>query len=173
MDLLQRFKEVRIFAFDIDGVLTNGDILVLESGEMARTMNTKDGYALQLAIRHGYKIIIISGAAKSAVQLRLNKLGITEVYFAVKDKKSFLQELIQKDGLNPNNILFMGDDMPDIPVFDLVSVSACPADAVGDVQRKASFISAFPGGRGCVREVIEKVLRANQHWGSEPLITSA
>lgn len=172
MNLLQRFKEVRIFVFDVDGVLTNGDILVLESGEMARTMNTKDGYALQLAVRHCYKIIIISGAAKSAVQLRLNKLGIAEVYFGVRDKRSFLQELIQKDQLNPNEILFMGDDMPDIPVFDLVSVSACPADAAGDVQRKALFISAFPGGRGCVREVIEKVLRLNQHWEREPLVTS-
>ncbi|MBO9620102.1 MAG: HAD hydrolase family protein [Niabella sp.] len=172
MDLLQRFQKVRVFMFDIDGVLTNGDILVLESGEMARTMNTKDGYALQLAVKHGYKIIIVSGSAPSAVQLRLNRLGIEEVHFQVRDKKSFVKDLMATRGINADEALFMGDDMPDLPVFDLVSLSCCPQDAVGDVQRGAKFISGFPGGRGCVREVIEKVLRANDQWGTEPLIAS-
>ncbi|ANH81013.1 3-deoxy-D-manno-octulosonate 8-phosphate phosphatase [Niabella ginsenosidivorans] len=172
MDLLQRFKKVRVFMFDIDGVLTNGDILVLESGEMARVMNTKDGYALQLAVKHGYKIIIISGSAPSATQLRLNRLGIEEVHFQVKDKKVFVAALMEKRNMNAEEVLFMGDDLPDLPVFDLVSVSCCPADAVGDVQRAAQFVSIFPGGRGCVREVIEKVLRANDQWGVEPLIAS-
>ncbi|HEX7754617.1 MAG TPA: HAD family hydrolase [Niabella sp.] len=172
MNLLQRFKKVRVFMFDIDGVLTNGDILVLESGEMARTMNTKDGYALQLAVKHGYKIIIISGSAPSATQLRLNRLGIEEVHFKIMDKKVFVAQLLEKQQIDPQEVLFMGDDLPDLPVFDLVSLSCCPADAAGDVQRAAQFISVFPGGRGCVREVIEKVLRANDQWGSEPLIAS-
>lgn len=172
MDLLERFQKVRVFMFDVDGVLTNGDLLVLESGEMARTMNTRDGYALQLAVKLGYKIIIVSGSDPSAVKLRLNRLGIEEVYFRVKDKKSFVDDLMKERSINADETLFMGDDIPDLPVFDSISLSCCPADAAGDVQRNAKFISGFEGGRGCVREVIEKVLRANGQWGSAFSITS-
>lgn len=145
MDLLQRFQKVRVFMFDVDGVLTNGDLLVLESGEMARTMNTRDGYALQLAVKHGYRIIIVSGSAPSAVQLRLNRLGIDEVHFQVKDKKAFIENLMKDRGIPADEVLFMGDDMPDLPVFDSISLSCCPLDAAIDVQRAAKFISGLPG----------------------------
>ncbi|MGJ7032569.1 KdsC family phosphatase [Niabella hirudinis] len=172
MNLLQRFQKIRTFIFDVDGVLTDGDLLVLESGEMARVMNVKDGYALQLLIKLNYEVIIVSGSAPSAVQQRLGKLGIREMYFEVKDKKIFIQGLMEQKKWAPEAILFMGDDLPDLPVFDIVGLPACPADAVGEIQQKARFISGFNGGRGCVREVIEKVLRSNGQWGNEPLVAS-
>lgn len=172
MNLLQRFQKIRMFIFDVDGVLTNGDLLILESGEMARVMNVKDGYALQLALKLEYRVIVVSGSAPSAVQQRLQKLGIREVYFEIRDKKQFVQQLMNDQGMAPDEVLFMGDDVPDLPVFDVVGLPACPADAVGEVQQKARFISGFNGGRGCVREVIEKVLRSNGHWGTDSLIAS-
>ncbi|SDD68616.1 KdsC family phosphatase [Niabella drilacis] len=172
MNLLQRFQKIRTFIFDVDGVLTNGDLLVLESGEMARVMNVKDGYALQLALKLDYEIIVVSGSAPSAVQQRLNRLGIREVYFAVKDKKAFIGQLMEQKQLRAEAVLFMGDDLPDLPVFDIVGLSACPADAVGEVQQRVRFISGSGGGRGCVREVIEKVLRSNGHWGTDSRIAS-
>jgi len=172
MNLLQRFHKIRTFIFDVDGVLTNGDLLILESGEMARVMNVKDGYALQLALKQGYTVIVVSGSAPSAVKKRLNKLGIREVYFEITDKKTFIRQLMEEKHLLPEEVLFMGDDIPDLPVFDIVGLPACPADAVDEVQQKAGFISGFNGGRGCVREVIEKVLRINDHWGHESRIAS-
>ncbi|MBZ4191766.1 KdsC family phosphatase [Niabella beijingensis] len=172
MNLLQRFRRIRVFIFDVDGVLTNGDLLVLDSGEWARVMNVKDGYALQLALKLHYKIFIISGSAPSAVELRLNKLGIQTAYFGIKDKKAFVKELIEQEQLQPEEILFMGDDIPDLPVFDIVGLPACPADAASELLHKATFISGFEGGKGCVREVIEKVLRSNDQWGNESLVAS-
>lgn len=172
MNLLQRFQKIRTFIFDVDGVLTNGDLLILESGEMARVMNVKDGYALQLALKRAYNIIVVSGSAPSAVQQRLNKLGIRDIYFKVTDKKAFIRQLMEERNLRSEEVLFMGDDLPDLPVFDIAGLPACPADAVDEVQQKAVFISGFNGGRGCVREVIEKVLRINDHWGNESQIAS-
>ncbi|WP_018628257.1 KdsC family phosphatase [Niabella aurantiaca] len=172
MNLLQRFQKIKVFIFDVDGVLTNGDLLILESGEMARVMNVKDGYALQLALTLDYSIVVVSGSAPSAVQQRLNRLGIREVHFEIRDKKGFVLQLMNDRNLDPDEVLFMGDDVPDLPVFDVVGLPACPADAVSEVQQKARFISGFNGGRGCVREVIEKVLRSNGHWGNESLIAS-
>ncbi|MFT4095014.1 MAG: 3-deoxy-D-manno-octulosonate 8-phosphate phosphatase [Niabella sp.] len=164
MNVLSSFKNINTFIFDVDGVFTDGSILVLESGEMARLMNTKDGYAIQLAIKKGYKIFVVSGAARSAVEKRLNYLGVTEIFFSVKDKKAFVLQLMQERGLEASGILFMGDDIPDLPVFDIVNASCCPADAVTDVRQAAKYISDRDGGRGCVRDVIEKVLKINGHW---------
>lgn len=172
MNLLQRFQRIKVFVFDVDGVLTNGDLLVLESGEMARVMYVKDGYALQLAIKQGYAVLVVSGSAPSAVLGRLNKLGIREVHFAIKDKQAFIRQWMEERQLAPETVLFMGDDIPDLPVFDVVGLSACPADAVSEILHKAIFVSGYPGGRGCVREVIEKVLRSNDHWGNDAQVAS-
>lgn len=172
MNLLQRFQRISVFVFDVDGVLTNGDLLVLESGEMARVMHVKDGYALQLAIKQGYTILVVSGSAPSAVQGRLNKLGIHEVYFEIKDKQAFIRKWMNERNVAPEAVLFMGDDIPDLPVFDIIGLSACPADAVREILHHAIFVSGYPGGRGCVREVIEKVLRSNDHWGNDAQVPS-
>ncbi|WP_300600411.1 HAD hydrolase family protein [Niabella sp.] len=172
MNLLQRFQQIKVFIFDVDGVLTNGDLLILESGEWARVMHVKDGYALQLAIKQGYRILIVSGSGPSAVQGRLNKLGIREIYFGIKDKQAFIRQWMQEQQAAPETVLFMGDDIPDLPVFDIVGLSACPADAVSEILQKAIFVSGHTGGKGCVREVIEKVLRSNGHWGMDAQVAS-
>ena len=172
MNVLNSFKEVTTFIFDVDGVLTDGRVLVLESGEMARTMNVKDGYALQLAIKKGYKIFIVSGSSRSAVEKRMNYLGIQHIFFSVKDKGTFVKELAVEHGFDLNRCLFMGDDMPDLPVFDKVGLGCCPADAVTDIKAVARYISLKKGGDGCVRDVIEKVLKINGHWDTVPSVAS-
>lgn len=173
MNVLNEFKQIDTFIFDIDGVLTDGSILVLDSGEMARQMNVKDGYALSLAIQKGYKIFITSGSAPNPSKIRLNRLGITHVFFNVKDKKAFVQNLIEEHGLRSESILYMGDDLPDLPVFNIVNVSSCPADAAPELKHTAMYVSTKKGGEGCVRDVIEKVLKMRGEWETDPFIISA
>ncbi len=173
MNILSSFKQIDTFIFDIDGVLTDGSVLVLESGEMARLMNVKDGYALALAIKKGYKIFITSGSSPNPARIRLNNLGIKNVYFRVEDKGVFVKKLIEEFSLNPNNILYMGDDMPDVPVFDVVAISSCPLDAVCEVKNAAKYVSIKKGGEGCVRDVIEKVLKMRGDWDGSPFTASA
>lgn len=172
MNVLSEFKKINTFIFDVDGVLTDGRVLVLETGEMARTMNVKDGYALQLAIKKGYKIFIVSGSSRSAVEKRMNYLGIADVFFGVKDKRTFVTGLAVQHGLDLGCCLFMGDDMPDLPVFQVVGLGCCPSDAVNDIKAVAQYISSKKGGDGCVREVIEKVLKINGHWEAVSSVAS-
>ncbi len=169
MDL---FKNITTFIFDVDGVLTDGTVLVLENGLQARRMSIKDGYALQLAVRKHYRILIISGAAASPVVDRLNKLGITDVHMGVTDKKSFVKNFIANHNLTAEQVLFMGDDMPDLPAMSVVGVPACPADAATEIKEMAKYISPMNGGYGCVRDVIEKVLKLRGHWEHTGDITS-
>ncbi len=164
MSILTSLGHIKTFILDVDGVLTDGSILVLENGEMARRMNVKDGYALQLAVKKGYRLFIVSGSSPSAVEKRLNNLGITEIFFRVHDKREFIATLIRQNGLNPLEVLFMGDDMPDLPVLDMVGVSCCPADAISEIKQAAGYISLKKGGEGCVREVIERVLKIRGDW---------
>ena len=158
------FKPVKVFVFDVDGVLTNGTLLVTEEGHLLRTMNIKDGYALQLAIKKGYQIWIISGGTSNAVVKRLSKLGLEEVHIAVKDKAQLLKELLAKYSIDPEALLYMGDDMPDVEVMKSVFLPTCPADACDEVIAIAKYISSKNGGKGCVRDVIEKVLKLNNDW---------
>ena len=158
------FKPVKVFVFDVDGVLTNGTLLVTEEGHLLRTMNIKDGYALQLAIKKGYQIWIISGGTSNAVVKRLSKLGLEEVHIAVKDKAQLLKELLAKYSIDPAALLYMGDDMPDTAVMQMCGLKACPADAINEIKAIADYISPIKGGEGCVREVIENVLKLNYHW---------
>lgn len=172
MNLLDDFQRIDTFIFDVDGVMTDGGIFVFQNGEMARKMNTKDGYALQLAVKKKYRFFIVTGSSPSAVKIRMNNLGIEHVYFNVRDKKAFVQDLINEHGLQKENILFMGDDLPDLPVFDVVGLGCCPADAVDEVKHAATYIAVKKGGCGCVREVIEKVLKCNNDWTIEKGIVS-
>lgn len=172
MNLQEQFKKVNTFIFDVDGVLTDGTILVLEDGLQARRMHTKDGYALQLAVKKGYKVLVLSGAAPSPVVDRLQKLGITEVYMGVKDKKDYIEKYKIANALDAEDILFMGDDLPDLTAMSVVGVSACPADAVSEIREIVQYISPYNGGWGCVRDVIEKVMRGHQQWGVEDQLVS-
>ena len=165
--MLEKFKKVTHFVFDVDGVLTDGKLLILPDSVMARTMNIKDGYALQLAIKKGYRVTIISGGNSKEVKDRLNLLGVTEVYMQVTDKGSLLQSLMTKQNSNANSFLFMGDDIPDLQCMKLVGLACCPADAVDEIKELAIYIAALKGGEGCVREVIEKVMKLRGDWNED------
>jgi 3-deoxy-D-manno-octulosonate 8-phosphate phosphatase (KDO 8-P phosphatase) len=162
--MLHLFKPITTFIFDVDGVLTNGTILLLNNGEMARQMNIKDGYSLQLAVKKGYRIAIISGGNSTAVKDRFTKLGIKDVFLNVVDKKEVLEKYILKHQLETKEVLFMGDDLPDLEPMQLVGLPCCPFDAATEIKQISQYISPIIGGSGCVRDVIEKVLKLNQHW---------
>lgn len=164
MNVLALFKNVTTFVFDVDGVLTDGSLLVLPNGIWARKMNIKDGYALQLAIKKGYRIAIISGSYSEEVKDRLNKLGVQDVFMKIKDKKQFLQQYTQQHNLQKQEVLFMGDDMPDFEVMQSIGLPCCPSDAVPEIKSISLYISQIAGGEGCVRDVIEKTLKLNGHW---------
>ncbi|TMI62910.1 MAG: 3-deoxy-D-manno-octulosonate 8-phosphate phosphatase [Bacteroidetes bacterium] len=164
MNVLELFSKITTFVFDVDGVLTDGTVLVLPNGVQARQMHIKDGFGLQMATRNGFKVVIVSGGTSEPVVDRLNRLGITEVYMTVIDKKEFLETYMNKKGLKWNELLYMADDLPDLEVMKHCGVSACPADAVTEVKDIAHYISPINGGFGCVREVIEKVLKVQGKW---------
>jgi 3-deoxy-D-manno-octulosonate 8-phosphate phosphatase (KDO 8-P phosphatase) len=167
MNILQHFNTISCFVFDMDGVLTDGTLLVLPDGVMARKMNIKDGYALQLAIKKGYHVLVISGGNSPEVKERLQKLGVTEVWMQVSDKASVLQEWLTNHLIPQSEVLFMGDDVPDLQVMKLAGLQACPSDAAIDVKNTVDYISTFKGGEGCVREVIEKVMKLRGNWDTE------
>ncbi len=170
--MLQHFKPITTFVFDVDGVLTDGTVLLLDDGQMARQMNIKDGYALQLAIKQGYRLVVISGGNSEAVRIRLEKLGVKDVYMKVDDKKEMLVQYAMQHGLKWEQILFMGDDIPDYQAMQIVGLACCPADAVTEIKQISSYISPVEGGKGCARDVIEKVLKLNNHWDMETGIAS-
>jgi 3-deoxy-D-manno-octulosonate 8-phosphate phosphatase (KDO 8-P phosphatase) len=172
MNILQQFKNIKALVFDVDGVLTDGSLIVLPNNVMARTMNVKDGYALQLAVKKGYKVAIISGGNSAEVIERLALLGVQDVYMNVSNKVAALEQFIEKHQLNKNDILFMGDDMPDADVMQAVGLACCPADAVDEIKAISIYISPFNGGKGCARDVIEKVLKLNNDWQHNHSVSS-
>jgi 3-deoxy-D-manno-octulosonate 8-phosphate phosphatase (KDO 8-P phosphatase) len=164
MNVLQNFSKIKAFVFDVDGVLTDSSVLVLNDGQQARRMNIKDGYALQLAAKKGYKILVISGGTSEAVRDRLTKLGISDVHLDVADKRTIFTAYINEHQLITEQILYMGDDIPDLAVMKMSGLACCPADAVAEIKQVSHYISSFNGGEGCVRDVIEKVLKLNGDW---------
>ena len=161
---LEDLKQITTFIFDVDGVLTDGTAMVAESGELLRTFNIKDGYALQLALKKGYQICILSGSTGQATQKRFHNLGLSHIYLGVSDKVEVFQQYLSENNINPNQVLYMGDDMPDYEVMQLVGIATCPADAVEEIKKISHYISPKNGGQTAVRDVIEKVLKVQQNW---------
>jgi 3-deoxy-D-manno-octulosonate 8-phosphate phosphatase (KDO 8-P phosphatase) len=172
MNVLTNFKKIKTFVLDVDGVLTDGRLLLLNDGQMARTMHIKDGYALQLAVKKGYKILVISGGEDEAVKIRLQKLGVTDVHMKVTDKKSLLADYVDKHALAWEQVLFMGDDIPDLQAMQIAGLPCCPADAVPEIKSISHYISPINGGAGCVRDIIEKVMKLNGDWDTGAGIAS-
>jgi len=172
MTLLERFQKIRLFVFDVDGVLTDGSLYVFADGEQVRKMNIKDGFALQLAVKKGYRMLVISGSFSEGVARRMEKLGITEVFMKVGNKKQLLQNYIDEKGISAEQVLFMGDDIPDYGAMKIVGLACAPADAMPEIKSLAHYICNKNGGEGCVREVIEKVLKINEHWELETDVRS-
>jgi len=164
MNLLELFAPIKTFVFDVDGVLTDGSLILTDEGGMLRTMNIKDGYAMQLAVKKGYGVWIISGGKSEAVRQRLNRLGISEVHIGIESKKEFLHDIIIASKTDYSSVLYMGDDIPDYAAMQTCGLPCCPNDAVNEIRQVAKYISPKDGGKGCVRDVIEKVLKLNGHW---------
>lgn len=164
---MKNFKEtlhpIRCFVFDVDGVLTDNRIVVMPN-ELHRIMNIRDGFALKEAVDSGYHVIIISGGKSESVRTRLANLGIKDVYLGVKDKTVQLDEVKKLYGLKTEEILYMGDDIPDYFVMQQVGVPTCPGDAVHEIRELSIYISPFNGGEGCVRDVIEQTLKLHGKW---------
>jgi 3-deoxy-D-manno-octulosonate 8-phosphate phosphatase (KDO 8-P phosphatase) len=168
MNILSSFKSIHTFVFDMDGVLTDGNLYISKEDWMRR-MNIRDGYALQLAVKYGYNVIVISGSESIPVDTRLRKLGVTDIYMKVTDKDSCLKEYVVKNNCKPNEILCMGDDIPDYNFMQIAALICCPANAAVEIKKISHYISPLNGGDGCVRDVIEKVMKLNNNW---PLDTS-
>ena len=157
-------KNINTFIFDVDGVLTDSSLLVTSSGELLRIMNTRDGLALKKAIENNYNVAIISGGKNEGVKTRLEKLGIDDVYLGYHTKNKAFKDYLSKSNIDPSNVLYMGDDLPDIPVMKQVALPCCPQDAVAEVKSVSKYISHINGGRGAVRDVIEQVLKVRGQW---------
>jgi 3-deoxy-D-manno-octulosonate 8-phosphate phosphatase (KDO 8-P phosphatase) len=172
MNLLDAFKPITTLIFDIDGVLTDGSVLVYETGEQVRQMSVKDGYALQLAVKKKYNIAVISGGNGVGASIRLEKLGIKNVFLNVENKVQKLEEYLKEHHLNWGETLYMGDDIPDLKPMQKAAMPCAPADAVPEILETARYISTHNGGKGCVRDVIEKLLRLHGQWDLETFVPS-
>jgi 3-deoxy-D-manno-octulosonate 8-phosphate phosphatase (KDO 8-P phosphatase) len=157
-------EHITTFIFDVDGVLTDGTITVTTTGELLRTMNIKDGYALKTAMDNGFKICIISGGSNEGVRIRLSALGIKDIYLGAHNKIDQLNQYFEKHQIKPENVLYMGDDIPDYPVMKLVGLPCCPQDAVPEIKSISKYISHKKGGKGAVRDVIEQVMKVQEKW---------
>ncbi|HKK12317.1 MAG TPA: HAD-IIIA family hydrolase [Flavobacteriaceae bacterium] len=157
-------NHITTFIFDVDGVLTDGSVLATTSGELLRTMNTKDGFALKTAVRADFHVCIISGGTNEGVRARLSGLGITDIYLGAHDKVEQFEDYLDNYNIKPENVLFMGDDIPDYPVMRLVGLPCCPQDAVPEIKAISKYVSHKNGGKGAVRDVIEQVLKVQGKW---------
>lgn len=164
MNHLEQFRTVKSFLFDVDGVLTNNQVLVMEDGRLLRHMSIRDGYALKRAVQEGFRVGVITGGKSQGVRERLNNLGVVDVYMGYQEKMEAFQDYTDLYEIDPEEILYMGDDLPDYPAMRKVGLPACPADAVPEVMAIAKYISPYKGGQGCARDVIEKVLRLHGRW---------
>ena len=157
-------NDISTFIFDVDGVLTDSSVLVTETGEMQRIMNIRDGFAMKAALESGYNVWIISGGNNAGVRIRFQNLGLTEIHLSAPDKVITFKNLIAKHNINSENVLYMGDDIPDYHVMKLVGLASCPQDAVPEIKSISNYISHINGGRGAVRDVIEQVMKVQGKW---------
>ncbi|MEO2069762.1 MAG: HAD-IIIA family hydrolase [Zunongwangia sp.] len=157
-------NNISTFIFDVDGVLTNGSVQVTANGDLLRSMSVKDGYALKQAVKAGYTVCIISGGKNEGVRTRLRDLGITDIYLGIDDKVEQLDEFFDIYDIKAENVLYMGDDIPDMYPMQLIGLPTCPQDAVPEVKGVSKYISHKNGGEGCVRDVIEQVMKVQAKW---------
>ena len=167
MNPLEKFRYIKAFLFDVDGVLTDNKVLVLEEGKLLRQMSIRDGYAIKRAVRQGYRVCVITGGKSEGVRKRLEDLGVQDIYLGQSDKRDAYEEFLATYDLKEDEILYLGDDLPDYPLLRRVGLPACPADAVPEVLEISQYVSPYAGGQGCARDVIEKVLKLQGKWKVE------
>jgi len=165
---MSNFKEnlskVKAFAFDVDGVLSNGCVYLYPESEIVRSMNIKDGYALQFAAKLGYPIAIITGATSGSIEKRFARLGIKDIYLGSENKMGDFDDFIKKFKIDLTEVLYMGDDIPDYEIMKKVGFPTCPNDAAEEIKNISLYISDKNGGEGCVRDVLEQVMKVHGHW---------
>lgn len=164
MNYKETFKNITTVVLDVDGVLTNGDIILMPGMQPVRKMNAKDGYAMQLAVRNGIRMAIITGGRSPEVKERLQGLGITDIYLGASSKMESYEDLKMCYDLKDNEILYMGDDLPDYDIMKLVALAAAPQDAAPEIKSVADYVSPVNGGKGCVRDVLEQLLKIQGKW---------
>lgn len=157
-------QHITTFIFDVDGVLTDGTVQITNSGDILRAMSIKDGYALKTAVDSGFNICIISGGTNEGVRVRLEGLGIKDIFLGASNKIEQLNKYLNKNNIKSENVLYMGDDLPDYPVMKLVGLACCPQDAVPEIKNISKYISHKNGGSGAARDVIEQVLKVQEKW---------
>ena len=167
---MKNFKEILYtidtLIFDVDGVLTDGSLIVNTDGELLRKMNVKDGYALKAAIESGLNLAIISGGTNEGVRERLRILVTKHIYLGAHNKVNQLNEYIKSTSSDLNKIMYMGDDIPDIPVMKLVGLPCCPQDAANEVKKVCNYVSDKNGGNGAVRDIIEQIMKIKKTWNN-------
>ncbi len=164
---LNKLKDITTFIFDVDGVLTDGSVSVAENGEQTRSFNIKDGYALQLAVKCGYNVCAVSGSRSKSALYRLNSLGVKDVYMGIHTKIEKVKIYLEERSIIFSNVLYMGDDIPELEVMKIVGLPVCPADAVEEIKAVSMYVSPLAGGKGCARDIIEKVLKVQGKWLNE------
>ena len=160
----EELKKVKAFAFDVDGVFSDGNLFLYPNGEHIRSMNIKDGFAVQFAVKKSFPIAVITGGDSESVRMRFNNLGVTDVYLKSSNKLNDFKAFIAKYNLDPNEVLYMGDDIPDYKVMNYAGIATCPSDAAEEIKSISRYISNINGGKGCVRDIIEQVLRIQGKW---------
>ena len=163
-NVLKDFRLIHTFIFDVDGVLTNGEILITEKGDLLRKMNIRDGFALRRAMEEGFRVVILTGGNSKGVVDRLEALGIKDVISNAGNKLKYYEGLLDLYQLDEQGILYMGDDLPDYQVMRRVGFPCCPNDATAEIMEISKYISPFKGGEGCVRDVVEKVMKLKGAW---------
>lgn len=164
MNYKEIFKNITTVVLDVDGVLTNGDIILMPGMQPVRKMNAKDGYAMQLAVRNGIRMAIITGGKSPEVKERLQGLGITDIYLGASSKMESYEDLKMCYDLRDDEILYMGDDLPDYDIMKIVALAAAPQDAAPEIKSIADYVSPIDGGKGCVRDVLEQLLKIQGKW---------
>ena len=161
---LKRLNDITCFVFDVDGVFTNNQLIASEEGDLLRSFNAKDGFALKTAIEKNMQVCIITGGTSTAVHKRFELLGVQHNYYRVTNKVKVLNDFLNQQNILPENVLYLGDDIPDYEAMLLCGLKCCPNDAVAEIQSIADFICVQKGGDACVREVIEMVLKVQGKW---------
>jgi 3-deoxy-D-manno-octulosonate 8-phosphate phosphatase (KDO 8-P phosphatase) len=158
---------VNTFVFDYDGVMTDGKLILLHDDKPLRTANVKDGYALQLAVKLGFNVVIISGGISRSVENRFEALKVKDVFLGVSDKLAVFEQYLKNKNIKPEEVVYMGDDIPDYKVMKKAGIPVCPADATEEIKNISVYISDKKGGEGCVRDIIEQVLKVQGKWMTE------
>lgn len=160
----KNLHKITTLIFDYDGVMTDGKVLFTDDGQQLRSVNVRDGYALQLASKKGFRIVVLSGADTEGMRKRCESKIFNHVFLGISDKQSVFNDFINSESLKLEEIMYMGDDIPDLPVLSKVGIAACPADACEEVKKSVHYISPFKGGNGCVRDIIEQILKVHGQW---------